>query len=75
MKIYLRLFIIFLFSLPCIRVFNINDTGNSFVRSEIAELLLNYDSALYSKESFINFALYGRSDVHFSFEDFLNSYG
>ena len=40
-----------------------------------AKILIGFPTSHFPKESFINTLLYGHSDVNFTYQDFMNSYG
>jgi len=54
---------------------NINTTAPSPIVSLEALYLIGTPSSKYPEVSFINFILYGHTDVPFQYSDFLNSYG
>jgi len=55
--------------------FNINMSSICFIMDKQARLFLGYPTSHFPKESFLNFLLYGRTDVNFTYKDFMNSYG
>ena len=55
--------------------FDINMTSVGFIMDKEAYLLLGFPTSQFPKESFLNYLLYGHTDVNFTYKDFMNSYG
>ena len=59
----------------CTTNFNINLTTSQFVIVKEANTLIGSSTKAFPKEAFINFILFGRSDVPFKYYDFISTYG
>jgi len=72
----MTLFLIILFCFVVLHnSFNINMTSVGFIFDQQANLLIGQPTSNFPKEAFINSLLYGHSDVNFSYNDFLTTYG
>lgn len=69
--------LIFFLLLSCevLMLFSINDSIPTFDTNNFAELLVGTPSSYFSDAGFINFLLYGHSDLSFTFLDFLRHFG
>lgn len=70
------IFVITLFAICLVSSsFNINLTSINYIMSTEARMLLGVPTSQFPRESFINFLLYGHTDVNFTYQDFISSYG
>ena len=58
-----------------ISTISINNTSTWYVIMEEAKALIGNPTAQFPKEAFLNYILYGRTDLPFLYSDFLNSFG
>ena len=57
------------------QIININITSPQGIISKEATALLGTSTSSFPNEAFLNFLLYGHSDVLFKYKDFLTEYG
>ena len=75
MKIILgSLFFVFILELT-FGSFNINLTTSNQNMADQAKLLIGTPTSIFPGESFLNFIMYGHSDVPFKYHDFISSFG
>lgn len=64
-----------LFSYASFSLININTTAPSEILANEAQLLIGLQTSQFPNEAFLNFILYGHTNVPFKYNDFLASFG